>query len=548
MATVSYSYGAKFEEIGSIQAQLTVYTSPEAGYYSLYDSLGNQIFFQNDTEFDAILIDTSIQNVSIRYDFADNIGSVEFLGHFNGDILIGGWGDDILNGNAGDDSITGGSGGDALDGGEGVDTLSYANSSSGVSVNFATGIASGGDADGDIIRNFENLIGSGLDDTLVGDAGNNVIEGGGGSNVLDGGAGIDTVSYANAAEGVFVDLNGLLAVNAGGYGDSVVGFENVIGSRYADDLFGDDANNILVGNGGYDHITAGGGDDRVVISETSQVSGGAGSDTLVLLDGGATFRFATSEVSEIEQVMLRDGATADFSATDASVGLFRSGSVAGGGIDLTTTAFSDSIRLGQGADTLDAGGGDDRFYVYDGGSATIDGGAGLDRLYIQSGSYSFTDATLVNVEAVTVRAGASLDVSGVTSGMRIVSTSAAGQGLEIAGTSGNDVLRAGAGGDDLTGGAGDDRLIGGAGSDIFRFGAVEFGRDQVAADLGVDYIDLIGVANSLDDLNYRVSANGRDVVVTFDGLDAKTNAIFLKDVTIEDVRAAEDSFFLFFPN
>ena len=240
-----------------------------------------------------------------------------------------------------------------------------------------------------------------------------------------------------------------------------------------------------------------------------------------------------------------DRSIADFSALGETPGEFRSMSAANGAITLTTTEFGESIRLGKGADILDAAGGDDKIFVSGTGTATIDGGDGFDRLYVQSGLHFFTDDTLQNVEIVTVRGGAGVSLIDMTQGMKIVSTSAAGGHASIVGSAGDDVIRLGAGGDLVTGGAGDDRLYGGAGADSFYFHAGDFGRDQVFADLGADHVVFMSIATSLDDLSYRTAANGLDVVVTVDGLDAKTNSIFLKDVTIEEVRAAEDSFFLF---
>ncbi|MCE0506588.1 hypothetical protein LR948_14560, partial [Roseivivax sp. GX 12232] len=55
------------------------------------------------------------------------------------------------------------------------------------------GYAHGGDAAGDLLLEFENLIGSDHDDFLFGDAGNNVIEGGSGNDFLQGLAGDDTI-------------------------------------------------------------------------------------------------------------------------------------------------------------------------------------------------------------------------------------------------------------------------------------------------------------------------------------------------------------------
>ena len=60
--------------------------------------------------------------------------------------------------------------------------------SAGVNVSLATGVGSGGDAEGDTLANIENLTGSGQNDTLEGDGGN---------NLLAGGAGTDTVPRTN---------------------------------------------------------------------------------------------------------------------------------------------------------------------------------------------------------------------------------------------------------------------------------------------------------------------------------------------------------------
>ncbi|MDN8986020.1 hypothetical protein Q0P28_14020, partial [Staphylococcus aureus] len=74
-----------------------------------------------------------------------------------------------IDGGAGDDLIAGGAGADTLDGGAGSDTVSYAASSQAVTVTLNSSSNSGGDAAGDVLSNFENLIGSGNADTLTGD-------------------------------------------------------------------------------------------------------------------------------------------------------------------------------------------------------------------------------------------------------------------------------------------------------------------------------------------------------------------------------------------
>lgn len=111
-------------------------------------------------------------------------GSNDFLGYL---------GNDTLGGGGGDDTIEGYQGADKLDGGDGIDTLSYNFDFVGVTVSLLANTASGGDAQGDTIVNFENLIGGTLADTLTGSALANVISGWDGTDTIDGGAGKDTV-------------------------------------------------------------------------------------------------------------------------------------------------------------------------------------------------------------------------------------------------------------------------------------------------------------------------------------------------------------------
>ena len=169
--------------------------------------------------------------------------------------------DNVLIGNSGNNVLIGGAGADTLDGGGGTDTASYITSASGVDVSLATGLGTGGDAQGDTLSNIEKLIGSNFDDTLEGNSRN---------NVLVGGLGTDTVSYANAtsgANGVGVTVNLALTsaqntVRAGT--DTLSGFENVTGSEFNDTLIGSGGVNVLMGLGGDDLLNGGAGADHDV--------------------------------------------------------------------------------------------------------------------------------------------------------------------------------------------------------------------------------------------------------------------------------------------
>jgi Ca2+-binding RTX toxin-like protein len=185
--------------------------------------------------------------------------------------LFGADGADLIRGRAGDDTIEGGGGADMMfGGGGGFDRLSYAGSTQGVTVDLGTGAASGGDANGDLYSGFEGLIGSAFADSLTGGAGDDTIEGGAGSDLLDGGGGIDTVSYAGLGGWVSVSLLSSTAYEYFSTSDTVLNFENVVGSAYGDAIYGNDLANAIDGGAGGDFIAGYGGDDLL--------TGGAGDD------------------------------------------------------------------------------------------------------------------------------------------------------------------------------------------------------------------------------------------------------------------------------
>ncbi|MBC6438673.1 MAG: hypothetical protein GDA52_11235 [Rhodobacteraceae bacterium] len=141
-------------------------------------------------------------------------------GHAEGDKLknmehlIGSAHGDNLTGDGGNNILRGAAGADTLDGGGGNDRLDYSTSDAGVTVNlggtpnsdgFVT--ASGGHAEGDMIRNFENIRGSAFADTLFGTEAKNVFIGGAGADTIDGfGNHRDTINYKHSDAGVQVDL------------------------------------------------------------------------------------------------------------------------------------------------------------------------------------------------------------------------------------------------------------------------------------------------------------------------------------------------------
>ena len=107
------------------------------------------------------------------------------------DSLNGGWGNDSLYGGSGGDVLRGGVGADYLDGGTGSDTADYGWSYGSIIVNLAIGLASGGEAQGDIYVSIENVRGSELDDLIAGSDGSNTLSGRAGNDAIWGFAGDD---------------------------------------------------------------------------------------------------------------------------------------------------------------------------------------------------------------------------------------------------------------------------------------------------------------------------------------------------------------------
>ncbi len=334
--------------------------------------------------------------------------------------LEGGAGDDNLRSGAGDDVLAGGPGADKLDGGSSnsvefddqgdedptndvqavahEDWAAYRGAMDGVMVNLNTGMGTGGEAEGDTLKNIELVWGSTHADTFIASEGTDIIHGDGGS---------DTVSYEASKHGVDVNLaaDGATAVNtsaaleadgtptstfspattgadatpdmfnaatdtmlmnwrAGGSdsapdgarptaveagdddatnksyakGDILASIENITGSRSADKIIGGAVPNVLKGGGGNDTLSGAGGADKL--------HGGAGNDTL-----GARPAIVADAANNIE---------AEDALTDA------------GNDVMYGDAGNDKIYGGAGSDTLVGGAGDDDLDGND-GTATDDG-------------------------------------------------------------------------------------------------------------------------------------------------------------------------------
>ena len=152
-------------------------------------------------------------------------GNDNLKGFADNDTINGGTGDDRLEGGDGNDTLTGGEGADRLFGGAGIDTALYTGSSAAVTVNLATRMGSGGDAQGDVLGGVENVTGSAHDDTLIGNGAANRLDGAAGADTLTGGGGSDVFVFsAFAGDRItdFADGSDMIEISGGVFSDLTI--------------------------------------------------------------------------------------------------------------------------------------------------------------------------------------------------------------------------------------------------------------------------------------------------------------------------------------
>jgi Ca2+-binding RTX toxin-like protein len=383
--------------------------------------------------------------------------AVNRVGTSIANIINGGRGADTINGLGGNDKLIGWEAGDTINGGAGKDTV-------------------------------------------TGGTGDDIVNGGAGADKLFGGGGSDTFSCAGSGAAVTVDLSTNIVSGGTASGDTISGFENLIGSIHVDVLLGDSLDNIVEGGGGGDSLkgragidtlsyessgaavsvnlatnSASGGDangdvflgfenllgsafDDTLTGNgiANVIGGGAGDDTIRggggadTLKGGAGSDILTYQGSDA-------GVSINLAANSASGG-HAAGDVISGFENVVGSAFNDILIGNSLANVLAAGGGND---TVEGGAGvdTLDGGAGIDTL-----AYEISGAA-VSVNLATKVAGGGHANGDVITGFENVVGSAfsdtlTGNGIAnaISGGDGDDTIKGNAGADTLKGGAGSDTL------------------------------------------------------------------------------------------
>jgi Ca2+-binding RTX toxin-like protein len=233
-----------------------------------------------------------------------------------------------------------------------------------------------GTANADLIRGFQGddvLFGHEGDDELRGGAGDDYLDGGDGADILKGWTGKDTVSYVESFAAVQIYLD--LGYGSGGYaeGDTYDQIENVIGSYFADRIYGNSSNNEMYGRDGNDSLydNSGGSDD---------LYGEAGNDYLSL--------YRSYSSGDPAETLLMDGGTGDdklafswHSAADFTIDLF-----GGDGNDVITIQNSNTYNLPMAGKlaTIDAGADDDVVALHMTFTADVTLGTGSDLVLLNS--------------------------------------------------------------------------------------------------------------------------------------------------------------------
>ena len=480
------------------------------------------------TEGNDLLIGNNTNEIIKTFDGTDTVqtgdgNNTVYLGSGNDtvttgagdDVVYTGTGNSVISTGGGDDTIFEAAGADQINGGAGFNTVDYSASHTGVNVDLEARIGRLGDAQGDIYRNIQSVVGSKYDDTLraddngdqlsggdgndlliggagadtlLGGAGDDTLVGGSGPDLMYGGTGDNTVDYSGSNAAVSVDL--AAGTTSGGYadGDALLNIQNVIGSAFDDMIIGDDEGDLLVGGDGDDTLLGGAGDDTLI--------GGAGAD---VLDGG-------------------DGInTVDYSNSSAGVDInLATGTASGGDADGDTLTNIQNV-IGSNYDDVLTGDDSDNVFIGGAGADTIDGGGGVNTV-----SYATSNAA-VSVDLAT-GLGSGGDAEGdVLSNIQVLIGS--NYTDTLIGTDGNDTLR---------GGLGNDMLMGGAGSDTYLFGLGD-GADTIIETASATDVNRIVLDPDITVHDVSVEQVGNDMVLVFENQgEFLTDSITVKDQFLDD--------------
>jgi Ca2+-binding RTX toxin-like protein len=272
---------------------------------------------------------------------AGDSGTLALYGYGGNDVLYGGDFADTLNGGIGDDTMYGGRGDDTyyvdskldkvveIEGtlggvdwvkttlsifalGEDLENLEYTSSND--AYLYGNGLKNTiiGDWGDDEIWGYEGsdrLFGSNGDDHIMAGDGADTVKGGEGADTMQGGSGIDTLSYAGDLNTGGVTVNLATGTGSGNdaEGDTFGGFENLVGGKDNDKLFGSAVANLIEGGEGLDVLWGEAGNDTLMGNNgIDELKGGGGNDQLYGGFGDDAFLFVKSETVAGDKDRIRD--------------------------------------------------------------------------------------------------------------------------------------------------------------------------------------------------------------------------------------------------
>jgi Ca2+-binding RTX toxin-like protein len=566
--------GQRYSATGSEVGSVFTFDSSNANHVDaelLAD--GRVALTWNDGEIHAAIIDTRDAPNSPGVYAPDQwvvgtAGDDIFTPNANAEITHGWDGNDVITesggtrdyyGDAGDDRINVVSfvNSDLHDGGSGTDTIDWsAVAQNGITFDLGAGTATVG-LDSEVMRHFENLNGTNLNDTIIGSSGSNVLNGNGGDDIIIGGFSTDTIDGGSG--------NDTFIINTGEYSDNITGgsgtdlldvssrsdhaltldlaagtytlmgpantiatVENVNGTQLNDSITGSSSANVLNGGAGQDQIFGGGGNDIIDGGAQGDVlRGEAGNDILTGGAGTGADNLGGGDGNDTlsggggRDTLRGNGDDDVLSGGDGNDRLYGDT----GRDTLYGGEGRDQIDGGSAADDMAGGNGSDVYWIDNvGDTITEFGGGGVDLVY---STISLNLAVLSQlVERLRLEGTGNLDATGNARDNELGGTSG---NNTLSGSSGNDTIFAGDGNDFLYGGADDDLLVGGngtdeiwggAGADTFRFSngfGVDVIHDFSTGTLGeVIDLSLVNAITSWADLtaNHLGSNGSGDATIT----------------------------------
>lgn len=359
---------------------------------------------------------------------------------------------------------------------------------------------------------IENAVGGSDNDIIIGNDANNILQGGDGVDVIDGGDGDDviiggddgddldgeggtndTVSYEGSPSGVTVTINGSASGGHAG-GDTLDGFENLVGSDYADTLTGDSGANIIVGGDGGDSLAGGLGNDSIVLGE---IVGGAIGDY---------YDHGTGD-SSVDTITWAAG-----KGHDTIIGFSDTNTGAPDVLNISGLSAAElEYNTGTGIITFDSTlSGSDSIVFVETNSEYDYTSKGTQHIALNSSNVIFADGSILHLQS-----GSAATITGGSGDDLLIGADVSGSGDTISGGGGNDFIYGFDGTDTLNGGPGGDTIYGGYGVDTIDGGA---GPDKIYGGPDVDTMTGSGSADTFYfnlSLASGVGSGNRDVITDF---------------------------------